>query len=283
MHDHGEVRARLQRRYGELAVVASDEAVSDRETSAGCGSSAGTACCRVAGDADQAWGAARYGETERDGVAHELVAASLGCGNPVAVAELAPGEVVLDLGSGSGLDVILSARRVDPGGHAYGLDMTPAMLDAARANAASQGVGNATFLEGSLEAVPLPAGVVDVVLSNCVVNLSADKPGAFAEMHRVLRPGGRLAISDVVADREVPAQVRADPDAWDACLAGALTRRAYRDHLAAAGFTGITLTDSHAVDDTFASVVVRARRPDPGHRADSGVSAAPPAGGWSAT
>lgn len=276
MADQEHLRARLQRRYGDLAVVAGDEATRP-DTGGGCGSRAGaaagspagtgggsagaTGCCRPAAEAGQVWGAAHYDAADRGGVAAGLVDASLGCGNPVAVAELRPGETVLDLGSGSGLDVILSARRVAPGGHAYGLDMTEAMLAAARANAASEGVANATFLAGCLEAIPLPAGAVDVVLSNCVLNLSADKPAAFAEMHRVLRPGGRLAISDVVADRELPAHRRADPEAWDACLAGAVTRPAYREHLAAAGFTDASLTDSHSIDDLVSSVIVRARRP----------------------
>lgn len=281
-----EVRARLQRRYGDLAVIAGDvgagggdmtavagdvpapaAAAADVPAGAGCGGSTSGCAAPATDDGDAATGTdpvagcgARYDVADHGDVPAGLAAASLGCGNPVAVADLRSGEDVLDLGSGAGLDVILSARRVGPAGHAYGLDMTGPMLAAARANAASAGVANATFLEGYLEAIPLAEGSVDVIVSNCVINLSVDKPAAFAEMHRVLAPGGRLAISDTVADGVVPAHLRADPDAWDGCLAGALTREAYRDHLAAAGFVEVTLTDSHPIDATFTSVIVRARR-----------------------
>lgn len=260
-----EVRARLQRRYGDLAVIAGDAAVPAGGAGC-CGSTSGCAAPAtderdVATSADPVAGCGvRDDVTDHGDVVAGLAAASLGCGNPVAVADLHAGERVLDLGSGAGLDVIVSARRVGPAGHAYGLDMTGPMLAAARANAASAGVANATFLEGYLEAIPLAEGSVDVVVSNCVINLSVDKDAAFAEMHRVLRPGGRVAISDIVADGVVPAHLRADPDAWDGCLAGALTRQAYRDQLAAAGFAEVALTDSHPVDATFTSVIVRARR-----------------------
>lgn len=246
MADSDELRGRLRRRYAALATPGVD--------------AGGSVCCEVGVGGAEAWGAARYDDDHRAGVAESVVGASLGCGNPVAMAELHPGEVVLDLGSGAGLDVILSARRVAPDGHAYGLDMTDEMLATARVNAAKEGVDNVTFLAGYLEAIPLPAESVDVILSNCVVNLSPDKPAAFAEMHRVLRPGGRLAISDVLAEQELPDSVRADPDAWDACLAGALTRRNYRDTLAAAGFDHVTLTDSHPITQELTSVVVHAAR-----------------------
>lgn len=246
MTGRDELRERLRRRYATLATA---------ETATG-----GAGCCDAPAGSADAWGAARYDADHGDDVAGGLMAASLGCGNPVAMAELRPGEVVLDLGSGAGLDVILSAHRVAPTGHAYGLDLTDEMLAAARANAAEEGVENVTFLAGYLEAIPLPEASVDVILSNCVVNLSADKPAAFAEMHRVLRPGGRLAISDVLAEQPVPDRVRADPEAWDACLAGAFTRREYREALTAAGFDDAALTDSHPITDELTSVFVHAQR-----------------------
>lgn len=246
MTDRDELRQRLRRRYAKLATAE--------------GGSADAACCDAPVGSAEAWGATFYHHEHGGEVAEELVATSLGCGNPVAMAELRAGEVVLDLGSGAGLDVILSARRVAPTGHAYGLDMTDEMLTTARANAADEGVDNVTFLAGYLEAIPLPAQSVDVIISNCVVNLSADKSAALAEMSRVLRPGGRLALSDVLAEQPVSDSVRADPDAWDSCLAGALTRPEYRDALTAAGFAHVSLTDSHPVTHELTSVLVRARR-----------------------
>ncbi|HEV2368902.1 MAG TPA: methyltransferase domain-containing protein, partial [Acidimicrobiales bacterium] len=191
----------------------------------------------------------------------QAVAASFGCANPVLVADLATGETVLDLGSGGGIDVLLSARRVGPSGHAFGLDMTDEMLDLARANQAKAGLGNVTFLKGPIEDVPLPDASVDVVISNCVINLSVDKTAVFAECHRVLRPGGRLCVADVVADTEVAVEPVADLEAWTGCLAGALTRTAYSSALDAAGFSEISLTDSHPVAEGYTSVLVRARRP----------------------
>jgi arsenite methyltransferase len=191
----------------------------------------------------------------------EAVAGSIGCANPVALTQLRPGEDVLDLGSGGGIDVLLSARRVGPTGRAYGLDMTPDMLQLARDNQARAGVTNAEFLEGRIEAIPLPDHSVDVVVSNCVINLSADKATVFAETHRVLRPGGRLAIADIVADRAPDPGLVADDDAWSACIAGALTREAYRTHLRAAGFTAIEIDDSHPVTEGFTSVLIRATKP----------------------
>jgi arsenite methyltransferase len=190
----------------------------------------------------------------------EAVAGSIGCANPVALAQLAPGEDVLDLGSGGGIDVLLSARRVAPTGRAYGVDMTPEMLDLARANQAKAGVTNVEFLEGRIEAVPLPDHSVDVVVSNCVINLSADKPAVFAEAYRVLRSGGRLAIADVVADAEPDPAATDDDAAWAACIAGAVTRDQYRTQLEAAGFTRVELTDSHPVADGFTSVFVHATK-----------------------
>src|SRR5918994_1507788 len=180
---------------------------------------------------------------------------------PVALARLEPGEDVLDLGSGGGIDVLLSARRVGPEGRAYGVDMTAEMLKLARANQAKARVTNAEFLEGRIEAIPLPDLSVDVVVSNCVINLSADKDAVFAEAHRVLRPGGRLALADVVADQEPDAELVANHEAWAACLAGAVTRDRYRAQLESAGFTAVEITDSHPVVDGFCSVFVRAAKP----------------------
>lgn len=193
----------------------------------------------------------------------EAVAGSIGCANPVALARLEPGDDVLDLGSGGGIDVLLSARRVGPTGRAYGLDMTPEMLELARANQAKAGVTNAEFLEGHIEAIPLPEQSVDVVVSNCVVNLSVDKGAVFAETYRVLRPGGRLAIADIVADRAPDRGAEADVDdaEWAACIAGALTRDRYRAHIEDAGFTAVEITDSHPVTDGFTSVFVHATKP----------------------
>jgi arsenite methyltransferase len=167
--------------------------------------------------------------------------ASLGCGNPTALAELHPGEVVLDLGSGAGLDVLLSARRVAPGGNAYGLDMTDEMLALANENKARAGVQNATFLKGTIEAIPLPDAAVDVVISNCVINLAPDKTAVLKEAFRVLRPGGRLAVSDMVEVEPLPAQVKAALDAWAGCVAGTIPVDAYRDAVVGAGFDGVDI------------------------------------------
>jgi len=225
-----------------------------------------------------------YAEGETGGLPATAVQASLGCGNPVALAELRAGEVVLDLGSGGGLDVLLSARRVGPTGKAYGLDMTDEMLDLARRHQAESGVANAEFLKGQLEAVPLPDASVDVVLSNCVVNLSTDKDRVFAEAFRVLRPGGRLAIADILVEGEVPAVLRRAIELWSGCLAGALEVEECRGKLSAAGFVDVDIEltrvygsealgeegerlfaelgiDPAAVPGRFASAFVRGRKP----------------------
>jgi arsenite methyltransferase len=186
--------------------------------------------------------------------------ASLGCGNPTAVADLREGEVVLDLGSGGGIDVILSAKRVGPAGIAYGLDMTDEMLELARANAAEAGVANARFLKGVIEEVPLPAASVDVVISNCVINLSVDKPAVLAEMERVLKPGGRIGISDVVAEDHLDADERAERGSYVGCIAGALSRREYVEGLEAAGFEEVSVEFTHEVADGMHSAIVRARK-----------------------
>jgi len=206
-------------------------------------------------------GAGRYGADELAALPAEAVAGSIGCANPVALADLEPGEDVLDLGSGGGIDVLLSARRVGPHGRASGIDMTAEMLDLARANQQRAGVTNAEFLEGRIEDLPLPDRSVDVVLSNCVINLSTDKAAVFAEAHRVLRPGGRLAVADIVADRAAGPGLAAADVAWEACIAGAVSRDRYQALLAAAGFVDVEITTSHEVADGFSSVFVRARRP----------------------
>jgi len=212
----------------------------------------------------EVYGADRYDAVDLAGLPAEAVAASIGCANPVAVAELHPGETVLDLGSGGGIDVLLSARRVGPTGRAFGVDMTDEMLELARANQERAGVDNAEFLGGRIEDVPLPDATVDVIVSNCVINLSPDKPAVFAEAHRLLRPGGRLAVADVVADAPVDDADRADLASWTDCIAGAITRLAYRSMLEGVGFVAVSIDDSHPVADGFSSVIVRAVKPDAG-------------------
>jgi arsenite methyltransferase len=230
-----------------------------------CGCSTRTESCGpVARDSTGTIGAGLYDANDLAGLPTEAVAGSIGCANPVALARLEPGEDVLDLGSGGGIDVLLSARRVGPDGRAYGVDMTPDMLQLARDNQQRARVTNAEFLEGRIEDVPLPDGSVDVVVSNCVINLSADKVAVFAEAHRVLRPGGRLALADVVADHEPDPELLADDAAWAACIAGAVTRERYRAQLTGAGFADIEITDSHPVADGFWSVLVRASKPQRG-------------------
>jgi SAM-dependent methyltransferase len=182
-----------------------------------------------------------YADDETDGLPEDAVLASFGCGNPTALADLRPGEIVLDLGSGGGIDVLLSAKRVAPGGKAYGLDMTPEMLSLARANQAKAGIANAEFLEGTIESIPLPDSSVDVIVSNCVINLSGDKQRVFEEAFRVLRPGGRFAVSDVVMRRELPESVRGSMELWTGCVAGALLEKDYVRGLERAGFVDVTV------------------------------------------
>src|SRR5690242_7636598 len=182
-----------------------------------------------------------YGEAEKGSLPADAVAASLGCGNPTALAKLQPGEVVLDLGSGGGIDVLLSAKRVGPSGKAYGLDMTDEMLALARENQRNAGATNVEFLKGTIEAIPLPDSSVDVIISNCVINLSIDKDAALREAFRVLKPGGRFAVSDVVVRGEVPPEIRRSMELWVGCVAGALADHEYFGKLAKAGFEGIDL------------------------------------------
>lgn len=220
------------------------------------------ACC---GEADQmaegAFGAGLYSTAERAELPNDAVIASLGCGNPLVVAELREGETVLDLGSGGGGDVLLSARRVGPTGRAYGLDMTDEMLELARRNAAAAGATNVEFRRGKIEDIPLPDASVDVVISNCVINLSADKPAVFAQVHRVLRPGGRVGVTDVVAEDALAPAERAARGEWVGCVAGALSRSEYVDGLAAAGFADVEVTFTHQVADGIHSAIIKARKP----------------------
>ena len=225
-------------------------------------STANADCCGPqAVEVDGSFGSALYRASERDELPAEAVAASLGCGNPTAVAELREGEVVLDLGSGGGIDVLLSAKRVGPTGKAYGVDMTEEMLALARANAAKAGATNVEFLKGTIESIPLPANTVDVVISNCVINLSVDKPAVFAETFRVLNPGGRFGVSDVVAEDALAPEERAERGSYVGCIAGALSMTEYRDGLAAAGFTDVEITTTHQVADGMHSAIIRAVKP----------------------
>ncbi|GAA6527681.1 arsenite methyltransferase [Intrasporangium sp. DVR] len=205
------------------------------------------------------FGSALYEDESIEG-AEQAVEASLGCGVPTAVADLHPGEIVLDLGSGAGGDVLISAKRVAPGGKAIGLDMTTGMVELARRNARAAGVDNVEFIEGYLEDIPLEDGSVDVVISNCVINLAADKAVVLAEAARVLRPGGRFAVSDVVADEDMDEATRADMEAFTGCIAGALTDADYRAALTGAGFQDIEISRTHRVHEHAWAAVVRARR-----------------------
>ncbi|WP_330276994.1 arsenite methyltransferase [Lentzea sp. NBC_00516] len=222
----------------------------------------GGGCCGPqATEVDETFGATLYPAAQRDELPAEAVAASLGCGNPIAVAELREGERVLDLGSGGGIDVLLSARRVGATGKAYGLDMTDEMLALALSNAEKAGAANVEFLKGNIEAIPLPGNTIDVVISNCVINLSVDKPAVFAETFRVLRPGGRIGISDVVADDHLTSAERAERGSYVSCIAGALTFTEYRKGLEAAGFTGIEITPTFEAADGMHGAIVRAVKP----------------------
>jgi arsenite methyltransferase len=257
--DPGAVREQVRARYAAAAT---------RVTSGGCGCGqpadcgCDSGCCGTAATAEEpGFGAELYAALDRDQLPDTALLASLGCGNPTAVAELRPGETVLDLGSGGGIDVLLSAKRVGPTGKAYGLDMTEEMLALARANAAEAGAINVDFLKGHIEAIPLPAQTVDVVISNCVINLSTDKPATFAETFRVLRRGGRIGITDVVAEDRLSPEDRAERGAWVGCIAGALTKTEYEAQLTAAGFTDISVTFTHQVGDGLHSAIIKATRP----------------------
>ena len=216
----------------------------------------GESCCADTGG----YGAELYSALERAELPDAAVLASLGCGNPIAVADLHEGERVLDLGSGGGIDVLLSARRVGSTGRAFGLDMTDEMLALAQRNTVAAGATNVEWLKGRIEAIPLPAASVDVVISNCVINLAADKPAVFREIARVLRPGGRIGVTDIVADDSLSAEERAARGTYAGCIAGALTFSEYRTGLEAAGLEDISLTVSHEAADRMYGVIVKARK-----------------------
>jgi SAM-dependent methyltransferase len=258
-----QLRDHIRDHYATAARAVTTKASINLDTSldSGCCGTADTCCATPVSLEEAPFGAGRYTEAERDQLPADAVAASLGCGNPLAVADLHEGETVLDLGSGGGIDVLLSARRVGPTGTAYGLDMTDEMLDLARRNAAAAGATNVEFLKGDMEAIPLPEASVDVVISNCVINLSTDKPAVFAETFRVLRPGGRFGVSDVVAEDHLTPADRAARGNHVGCIAGCLTITEYRDHLAAAGFTNVAVTPTHEVTDAIHAAIVRATRP----------------------
>jgi arsenite methyltransferase len=258
--DKDTLREQVRARYAAAATKVGGQDGCGCGQPADCGCDGG--CCGGAATAEEpGFGAELYAELDRDQLPDSAVLASLGCGNPTAVAELHEGETVLDLGSGGGIDVLLSARRVGPTGKAYGLDMTEEMLALARANAAEAGATNVDFLKGQIEAIPLPAETIDVVISNCVVNLSTDKPAVFAETFRVLRPGGRIGITDVVAEDRLSAEDRAERGAWVGCIAGALTKTGYENGLAAAGFAEVSVTFTHQVGDGLHSAIIKATRP----------------------
>jgi SAM-dependent methyltransferase len=234
------LREEVRQKYAEAA------------TGAGCGCGDGGCCSE--GD----FGSTLYDISQRAELPDAAVLASLGCGNPTAVADLREGETVLDLGSGGGIDVILSAKRVGPAGHAYGLDMTDEMLELARRNAADAGIANVTFLKGLIEEIPLPTASVDVVISNCVINLSTDKPSVLREIGRVLRPGGRIGISDVVAEDRLEPEERAERGSYVGCIAGALSTSEYTEGLRAAGFDDVAVEFTHEVADGMHGAIVKA-------------------------
>ncbi len=256
-----ELRAQVRDRYAAAAL-----AVTEGRPGGCCDTSAvaPVSCCgptETAFTSDGAFGSGLYGAPEMAELPEQAVLASLGCGNPTAVADLQPGERVLDLGSGGGIDVLLSARRVGPNGRAYGVDMTVEMLALARKNADEAGATNVEFLQGTIEAVPLPDTSVDVVISNCVINLSTDKSAVIAEMFRVLAPGGRIGISDVVADDDLSAADRAERGSYVGCIAGALSRSEYVSGLSAAGFTDASVEFTHEAAPGMHSAIVRATKP----------------------
>ena len=250
--DPAQVHEAVRQRYAAAAKAVSESGADS--ASCGCGTAT------LTDEQKGVFGASLYENDQRNDLPEAATLASLGCGNPTAVAALRPGEVVLDLGSGGGIDVLLSARRVGPGGKAYGLDMTDEMLELARRNQREAGVDNVEFLNGAIEEIPLPDDSIDVIISNCVINLSGDKPAVFREAARVLRPGGRFAVSDVVADPGMDEVTRRDLAQWTGCIAGALTELEFRQELAAAGFGKIEIQETHRVHDHAASAVVRAQR-----------------------
>jgi arsenite methyltransferase len=253
------LRERVRARYAGLAELAAAGATCGCGQPLDCG--CGADCCASVDENQLGIGGQLYPAADRDLLPETAVLASLGCGNPTAVAELHQGETVLDLGSGGGIDVLLSARRVGETGKAYGLDMTEEMLALARRNAEQAGAGNVEFLKGHIEQVPLPAATVDVVISNCVINLSVDKPAVFAETFRVLKPGGRLGVSDIVAEDRLSPEERAERGSYVGCIAGALSRTEYQSGLAEAGFTEVSVAFTHQVGDGLHAAIIKATRP----------------------
>ena len=247
MSDHDRIRDAVKLSYGKAVTSAVK-----RQGSGCCGPS----CCGMSGTDPITRDL--YGSAEAAAVPSDALAASFGCGNPTALAQLRPGEIVLDLGSGGGIDVLLSAKRVGPGGKAYGLDMTPEMLELARKNQREAGVANAEFLQGAIESIPRPDGSVDVVVSNCVINLSPDKGQVLREAFRVLRPGGRFAVSDIVLRKPLPSTVKSSIEAWSGCIAGALEERTYQELLAAAGFVDIGIEPTRVYTKEDADEIVGA-------------------------
>jgi len=257
-----EVREKVRQRYASAITLKN-----------GCGDAGSSCCSSKTSKATQAITGNLYETDAATGISPELIETSLGCGNPTALCPLYPGEVVLDLGSGAGLDVILSARRVGPTGKAYGLDMTDEMLATANANKAKLGVANAEFLKGHIEEIPLPESSVDVVISNCVINLSADKDAVFREIYRVLKPGGRMAVSDIVLLKPLPESVQQNLAAWTGCIAGALSLDEYKNKLTAAGVTDLDVEiiriyepealsfDPAETKDAIGSAFIRAKKP----------------------
>jgi ubiquinone/menaquinone biosynthesis C-methylase UbiE len=250
-----DIREEVRQRYAQAATAVSKGTLdADALDNSG--------CCGSPVDSDCSGGQAVFGpelyrSLDTASLPEEAVLASLGCGNPTAVAELNEGETVLDLGSGGGIDVLLSAKRVGPSGKAYGLDMTDEMLELANKNKAEAGAENVEFLKGYIEAIPLPDSSVDVIISNCVINLAADKSAVFREMHRVLKPGGRIGISDVVASNELTPEERAERGSYVGCIAGALSFEEYERGLAEAGFEKVELTVTHDVAQGMHSAIVR--------------------------
>jgi len=272
--DTQDVRKTVKERYGALAKLVLKEA-----RGVSCCGTGGASCCAGGKDAITS---DLYGTAEASDVPEAALAASLGCGNPTALASLREGEVVLDLGSGGGIDVLLAAKRVGPTGFVYGLDMTDEMLALAERNKREAGVENVRFIKGHIEAVPLPDNSVDVVISNCVINLSPDKPQVLREAFRVLRPGGRLAVFDVVVDGDLPEAVRRDVEAYIGCVAGALESTEYLRLLEEAGFAGVSIEPVRRyraedlpgvscpdIDGRVMSAFVRAVKPRPGESEDS--------------
>jgi arsenite methyltransferase len=250
MTDTGRVHDEVRERYADAARAATTKS---RD------SAAQASCCSPSGEV--AFGELLYAADERATLPEAAVLASLGCGNPTAVAELRMGETVLDLGSGGGIDVLLSARRVGPSGKAIGLDMTDEMLELARRNASEAGAANVEFVKGTIESMPIAADSVDVVISNCVINLAADKGAVFGEIARVLRPGGRVGVSDVVAADELTSEQRAERGSFAGCIAGALSFAEYRSGLESAGLADISIEPTHSVGDGLFGAIVRATKP----------------------